>query len=427
MTECTPCNVDGKYSISDNASFCLTAKAGYKPTSDRKGEEQCSAGTYSTGAAEDCEQCASGETSGEGAAGCSTCATCAAGRYLINTCTPFSETECGECLAGTASIGGSVTECESCNEDGKYSNTNLASVCKTASAGHKPSVDHTSIETCPKNTFSIGASNDCTPCLDGGHSRPGSSACEKCSTGKYFHETDNSCESCPLGKFTATGESDITNCKDCDPGFISNDPEGSGFCSPCPAGHYANPSQTACLPCSPGCISGIASTFCDACDKGKFAFGEKNTFCTYCDEVLKGSDTITTGATSDKDCKCGAGEYKSDSSSSCELVMEGVDQNATEFGMTLQTLYLKPGHWRVTENSTVIYKCFNEDLCLGGSNLTSACVEGSTGPYCEVCEEGFAKSQGVCVECSGNSKLTVIVGTLGTLPRCVLCCLFPGR
>ena len=125
-TECTQCSVDGKYSVSDNASFCLTAKAGYKPRDDRKGEEQCPAGQYSTGGADDCSECGEGETSSAGAAGCSTCATCATGRYMISACTPTTETLCGACLAGTASIGGAVTECTPCNVDGKYSEKNLA-------------------------------------------------------------------------------------------------------------------------------------------------------------------------------------------------------------------------------------------------------------------------------------------------------------
>jgi len=100
---CKQCNgEEGKYNDEDGAAFCKTAKAGYKPTSDRKvrmskkqtgqliqqttntthnmlrssqGEEQCAAGTYSTGGANECSECGEGETSGAGAAGCSTCAT----------------------------------------------------------------------------------------------------------------------------------------------------------------------------------------------------------------------------------------------------------------------------------------------------------------------------------------------------------------
>ena len=33
---CTPCTGDGQYSETDSATACKTAKAGYKPTSDRK-------------------------------------------------------------------------------------------------------------------------------------------------------------------------------------------------------------------------------------------------------------------------------------------------------------------------------------------------------------------------------------------------------
>ena len=125
-TECMLCNVDGKYSITDNARVCMTAKAGYKPTQDHKGEEQCPAGKYSTGGADECSECGDGETSGAGAAGCSTCASCATGKYMIKACTPTTETECGDCLAGTVSTGGTVTECTSCTADGEYSDTDLA-------------------------------------------------------------------------------------------------------------------------------------------------------------------------------------------------------------------------------------------------------------------------------------------------------------
>ena len=126
VTECALCNVDGKYSDTDNASFCKTAKAGYKPTLDHKAEERCPAGKYSTGGTNACSDCGDGETSGAGAAGCSTCASCATGRYMIKACTPTSETECGDCLAGTVSTGGTVKQCTSCTADGEYSDTDLA-------------------------------------------------------------------------------------------------------------------------------------------------------------------------------------------------------------------------------------------------------------------------------------------------------------
>ena len=138
---CQNCDGEGQFSDKTGAFSCQTAKAGHKPTEDRKGEEQCPAGKYSTGGADECLQCGEGETSSAGAAGCSTCATCATGRYMINACTPTTETLCGDCLAGTASIGGTVTECTPCNVDGKYSISDNASFCLTAKAGYKPTSD----------------------------------------------------------------------------------------------------------------------------------------------------------------------------------------------------------------------------------------------------------------------------------------------
>ena len=123
---CKLCDGEGQFSDVNGASFCKTAKAGYKPTTDRKGEEQCQAGTYSTGGANECSECGDGETSSAGAAGCSTCASCAAGKYMISACTPDTETECGDCLAGTVSAGGGVTECTACTAEGEYSDTDLA-------------------------------------------------------------------------------------------------------------------------------------------------------------------------------------------------------------------------------------------------------------------------------------------------------------
>ena len=123
---CKTCEAEGQYSDEDGAAYCKTAKAGYKPTLDHKAEERCPAGKYSTGGTNACSDCGDGETSGAGAAGCSTCASCATGRYMIKACTPTSETECGDCLAGTVSTGGTVKQCTSCTADGEYSDTDLA-------------------------------------------------------------------------------------------------------------------------------------------------------------------------------------------------------------------------------------------------------------------------------------------------------------
>ena len=147
---------------------------------------------------------------------------------MISACSPTAETQCGDCLAGSASMGITTTACDSCTGEGEYSDTDRAPVCKTSPAGRKPTDDHTNIELCPKNTFSIGATNECTPCPSNGHSQPGSSACERCLTGRYFSEPDNKCELCPTNTYTIAGATDISGCTDCPPGGHS-DP-GSGYC-----------------------------------------------------------------------------------------------------------------------------------------------------------------------------------------------------
>ena len=73
---------------------------------------------------------------------------------------------------------------------------------QTGPSRPQASSNRESLEECPKNSYSIGASNDCTECANGGHSRPGSSACETCSTGKYYNEVEIRCDQCPKNTFT---------------------------------------------------------------------------------------------------------------------------------------------------------------------------------------------------------------------------------
>jgi hypothetical protein len=84
--------------------------------------------------------------------------------------------------------------------------------------------------------------------------------------------------------------------------------------------------------------------------------------------------------------------------------------------MTLQTLHLLPGHYRTNSNSTEILPCLNEDHCVGGSDPSSYCAEGYTGPLCAVCSSGYAAVGAgeslSCNQCSGSSTATVAVGVL---------------
>ena len=137
-----------------------------------------------------------------------------------------------------------------------------------------------------RTNVSIGAGNTCTPCPDGGHSLPGSSACEWCLNAKYYNKIANTREACPHGKYTDTGKNDFNDCKSCDPGFYSNEPEGAGYCPPCPAGNYANPSKTVCPVCPSGKFSGIAATNCTECESGKYNNVEGSSVCKPCPNYM---------------------------------------------------------------------------------------------------------------------------------------------
>jgi hypothetical protein len=82
--------------------------------------------------------------------------------------------------------------------------------------------------------------------------------------------------------------------------------------------------------------------------------------------------------------------------------------------MNLKTLNLLPGHYRTNFNSTEILPCLNEEHCTGGSDPSSYCAPGYTGPLCAVCSSGFAAVGAgetlSCNECVGSATATAAAG-----------------
>ena len=390
---CKRCETEGQYSDKDGSFTCKTARAGHKPTSDRKSEEQCQAGRYSPGAAEECSECGEGKMSEAGAAGCSTCATCAVGRYLISNCTTTTGTQCGDCLAGTASMGGMVTECISCLSDGQYSDKDGASYCQTAPAGAKPTDDRAKTEACPTNTFSIGGSDTCDPCPQGAHSMPGSTACDRCSSGTYFDEPNNSCKPCPKNTFTISGATDISGCESCAAGAYA--PEGAGYCQVCPQymeysevkgkciclasfTSFSNSENDTFCSCKAG--ETLMGTTCGLCEKGKWKGGIGVESCSRCEETLKGSISVEEGSTAPTTCVCPKGTYDD---GECIPVVEGMRDDVV--GMTLETVFVEEGFWRTGPNSSDVRECPVFESCRGGKlNKTGStnilCLQGHSGP-----------------------------------------------
>ncbi|GMI13746.1 hypothetical protein TrLO_g2474, partial [Triparma laevis f. longispina] len=386
-------NGEGQFSSSAGAATCSTAPAGTKPTSDRQGTENCSPGRYSTGGADECSECGIGETSDVGAAGCRTCATCGLGKYQIAECTSASETQCRDCVAGKASMGGAVRECTRCDGPGEYSEPK-ASVCKTVPAGYKPTVTggdglKTGTEICPRNTFSIGAADECTVCADGGHSNPGDISCEKCSTGKYYNEPTNNCQLCPKNTFSISGATDINGCEDCPIGGHSQ--PGAGYCDQCLTGKYYDEPINSCQLCPKNTFSVSGATdingcedcpagghsqpgagYCNQCLSGKY-YDEPTNVCKLC---LAGKYTATGGASIDECLSCDDGFYSSNPGSS------------TCFTCT-------PGKFTSTDQTECL-------LCPAGK------ISGVAASTCSVCEKGkYAEGTGntECKFCDDDEML----------------------
>merc|ERR1711871_1546686 len=169
-------------------------------------------------------------------------------------------------------MGGEATACTECNGPGQYSDAPLSSACKLAPAGYKPPSNRDNIEQCPKDTFSIGASDDCTNCDNGGHSRPGSSACKKCATGKYYDETENSCKLCPKNTASISGAADISGCVPCEDGGHSQ--PGSGYCEKCATGKYYDEAENTCQECPKNTASISGATDLSGCNACQVEVGE---------------------------------------------------------------------------------------------------------------------------------------------------------
>jgi hypothetical protein len=79
-------------------------------------------------------------------------------------------------------------------------------------------------------------------------------------------------------------------------------------------------------------------------------------------------------------------------------------------GVTLEDLPLTKGYWRVTSTSVDVLLCLTEAACPGEGHLKQNatvwadrfCAEGSRGPLCGVCDEGFRReANGDCAACGG--------------------------
>lgn len=69
----------------------------------------------------------------------------------------------------------------------------------------------------------------------------------------------------------------------------------------------------------------------------------------------------------------------------CEAIPPGVDIG--DSGLTLESFALEKGYFRVSNASSVVLKCYQEEACRGGSDARGYCGNGYEGP-CKLIAKG---------------------------------------
>jgi len=135
---------------------------------------------------------------------------------------------------------------------------------------------------------------------------------------------------------------------------------------------------------------------------------------------LTGNTSASTGCT-----LCAPGYYRTDSSlpasscTSCGFIQGGV----CDINTTIQTIYIKPGYWRMSGESLEILPCDTgtdsgtfASSCKGGysSEDDGYCLEEFTGPSCALCvNRSQYFENGACINCpSISGNILLILGCL---------------
>ena len=106
---------------------------------------------------------------------------------------------------------------------------------------------------------------------------------------------------------------------------------------------------------------------------------------------------------------CQNGFYNLEAGQACSECLEGGICPGGDL------IFAKPGYWR-RNNTDHIFKCFNEDACLGDQN-TTICSVGYEGNLCQVCSLGYTtEKENTCSKCLNKiENFSKIVGLLAII------------
>jgi len=124
-------------------------------------------------------------------------------------------------------------------------------------------------------------------------------------------------------------------------------------------------------------------------------------------------------------CSCAPGYYRDivgvgvEKGRQCVLCKTGSNCSADVSGVTLETLPLMPGYYRVSNASDDLRRCpdFGDSSgCVGGVGLGEGpCKEWLTGPYCRLCNvtdrsRYFSPGRSACLACEGDAGAPLALG-----------------
>lgn len=410
---CSNC-IPGKYQDEKNLTGCKLCSTG----SSTKLYKQSS-----------CEICIQGEYQND--IGQTVCKRCIAGRYgVIKNATNV--TQCSICDEGKWSFAG-LTKCYPCPSGRSSNQTGLTSgdACAPVPIGKYASAQGIAID-CPSGKYQdVNGSTYCKLCKSGRYNNQiGQTSCNHlCNAGKYSLEGASYCIECSLGTNSQVGASkcefDI-----CPSGYYQSFIEGKP-CSPCPQGRFnslrGGTSINDCKYCSKGEIITIyiyLNIFNLIIVKGEFSPGGQ----PYCFKCSSGMISENIGASECKQCKyptvsneersmcvCPVNYYRNFEGLCVIPCPLGVDCESS--GNEINKLKTKSGWWRLAQNSTKVYSCPGGNAtCIGGTNTTTQCNDGSHGVLCALCKLKYQRDIGSkkCVPCP-KTTWVVYIQFLGLL------------
>ena len=344
----------------------------------------------------------------EGASSNASCRACPPGRSspipgLSNA------SACVACLPGSAAPTSGTAVCSPCSQ-GRYADKKGATQCALCRRGYCPSGASRPLP-CPGGTIGnaadLSSEANCTPVMPGFWAPIGSAAPDNCPSPGFFcpgasrDSTYKGARPIPV----ARGHRLVYTKR----GLPVNQ-------APCPSGSWCTAGKL--VPC-------VAKTYSSAVN------ASTEDVCVPCPP---NSFTEGGNASSLAQCKCDAGFYLYDVSDNRTVDNDrfcrpcGFGMRCTTPGLTLHSLPLEVGFWRIGANSTDVRRCpdasSNSSGC-GGSE-GGGCKPWLTGIYCKLCN---ASARGVryydaqtssCQPCKNAGKsmvpaLGVVAGTLGAV------------